>query len=61
MICRVWRIPLGTWKTRTMDTEDALLDVEDTPEGLEGLEDIPGTEEHALGGREQWGVKAVPR
>jgi hypothetical protein len=41
-----------------MDTEDALLDVEDTPQGLE---DIPGTEEHALGGREQWGVKAVPR
>jgi hypothetical protein len=42
-----------------MDTEDALLDVEDTPEGLEGLEDIPGTEGHALGAREQRGMKAV--
>jgi hypothetical protein len=32
-----------------MDTEDALLDMDDTHQDLE---DIPGTEEHALGGRE---------
>jgi hypothetical protein len=32
-----------------MDTEDALLDMEDTPEGLE---DIPCTEKDALGARE---------
>ncbi len=32
-----------------MDSEDALLDMDDTPQGLE---DIPGTEEHALGASE---------